>query len=116
VEWAKAPNDAQEEWNGRVKRHQSSPMQSVDLDRAIGDAQRRGVYAPPVGLKRRSHLAVNFGQGSLNRIADETGGEAFYTGTDFVTFDPYFREFNESLGRQWVITYRSASVEPDFTR
>jgi len=67
------------------------PFQSVDLDRAISEAQRRGVavftfYAPSVGLTSVSRIAVNYGQGSLNRLADETGGEAFFTGTDFVTF------------------------------
>lgn len=99
----------------------ASPMQSTDLDRAIEEAQRQGVsvftmYAPSVGLTSRSHLAMNFGQGSLNRIADETGGEGFFSGTDFVSFDPYFREFNELLGRQWQITYRSMSDEPGFRR
>jgi VWFA-related protein len=98
-----------------------SPMMSVDLDRAINEAQRRGVavftmYAPSVGLTSRSHLAVSFGQGSLSRIADETGGEAFFSGTDFVTFDPYFREFNELLGRQWLITYRSTNVVAGFRK
>ena len=99
----------------------ASPMLSMDLDRAIDEAQRRGIsiftfYAPSVGLTSRSHLAVSFGQGSLNRIADETGGEAFFSGADFVTFDPYIKEFNELLGRQWLITYRSTSVEPGFRR
>jgi VWFA-related protein len=99
----------------------SSPGQSVELDRAIDEAQRRGIavfafYAPAVGLTRRSHLAVNFGQGSLNRIADETGGDAFFSGTDFVTFDPYFKELNDLLGRQWLITYRTANVEPGFRK
>jgi VWFA-related protein len=99
----------------------ASPMLSMDLDRAVDEAQRRGIsvftiYAPSVGLTSRSHLAVSFGQGSLNRIADETGGEAFFSGTDFVSFDPYFREFNELLGRQWLITYRSTNLEPGFRK
>lgn len=99
----------------------ASPTLSMDLDRAIDEAQRRGIsvftiYAPSVGLTSRSHLAVSFGQGSLNRIADETGGEAFFSGTDFVTFDPYFREFNELLGCQWLITYRSTNLEPGFRK
>ncbi len=99
----------------------ASPMLSMDLDRAIDDAQRRGIsvftiYAPSVGLTGISHLAMNFGQGSLNRIADETGGEAFFSGTDFVSFDPYLREFNELLGRQWLISYRSSNVEPGFRK
>ena len=46
----------------------------------------------------------------------ETGGDAFSTGTDFVTFDPYFKEFNELLGRQWLITYRSANTGSGFRR
>jgi hypothetical protein len=99
----------------------ASPMFSLDLDRAITEAQRRGVtvfsfYAPSAGLTSVSRLAVNYGQGSLNRLADETGGEAFFTGTDFVTFDPYFKEFNDLLGRQWLITYRSTNTGPGFRR
>jgi VWFA-related protein len=99
----------------------ANPAQSLDLERAITEAQRRGVavftfYAPSAGLTSVSHLAVNFGQGSLNRLADETGGEAFFTGTDFVTFDPYIKEFKELLGRQWLITYRSTNTGSGFRR
>lgn len=99
----------------------ASPLLSVDLDRAIYEAQRRGIsvfgiYAPTVGLTARSHLAMTYGQGSLNRIADETGGDAYFSGTDFVSFDPYFREFKELLGRQWLITYRSTEAEPGFRK
>jgi VWFA-related protein len=95
----------------------ASPMLSMDLERAIYEAQRRGIavfamYAPTVGLTARSHLAMTYGQGSLNRIADETGGDAYFSGTDFVSFDPYFREYTELLGRQWLITYRSTNLEP----
>jgi len=94
----------------------ASPMMSMYLDQAIEDAQRRGIavfgfYAPSVGLTSRSHLAINFGQGCLNRIADETGGDAFFTGTDFVSFDRYFKEMTDLLGRQWLITYRSSNPE-----
>lgn len=99
----------------------ASPMLSVDLDRAIEEAQRRGVsvftiYAPSVGLTGRSHLAMSYGQSSLTRIADETGGDAVFSGTDFVTFDPYFRELSQLLGRQWQITYRSTNLELGFRK
>lgn len=99
----------------------ASPMLSLDLDRAILESQRRSVavftfYAPTVGLTSFSHQAINYGQGSLNRLADETGGEAFFTGSDFVSFDPYFREFKELLGHQWLITYRSSNTGPGFRR
>ena len=97
----------------------ASPMHSPDLDRAIAEAQRRGVsvfsiYAPTVGLARVRGMEVNFGQGSLIRLADETGGEAFMSGTDFVTFDPYFKELNDVLGLQWLVTYRSSGIGRSF--
>jgi VWFA-related protein len=98
-----------------------SPLFSLDLDRAINEAQRRGVsifsfYAPSVGLTGRNRLAVNYGQGSLNRLADATGGEAFFSGTTFVTFDPYFKELNELFDHQWAITYRSSNTGSGFRR
>jgi VWFA-related protein len=97
----------------------ASPMHSPDLDRAIAEAQRRGVsvfsmYAPTVGLARVRGMEVNFGQGSLIRLADETGGEALMSGTDFVTFDPYFKELNDVLGLQWLVTYRSSGIGRSF--
>jgi VWFA-related protein len=99
----------------------ASALNSVDLERAIREAQRRGVsvfsfYAPSVGLSSFSRLEANYGQGALNRLADETGGETFYSGFDFVSFDPYIREFNELLGLQWVITYRSDTPGNSFRR
>ncbi len=91
-----------------------SPYSSLSLDRAIATAQREKVavftfYAPSVAYTSFSRLAVNYGQGSLLRLADETGGAAFFSGMDFVTFSPYFRELNDLLRHQWLITYRSSS-------
>lgn len=97
----------------------SSPGLSVDLNRAISEAQRRSVtvfsfFAPTVSLTSESRLASNFGQGSLIKLGEETGGEAFTTGTDFVSFDPYFKEFEELLGLQWLITYDSSTIGRSF--
>lgn len=99
----------------------ASPSQSVDLDRAISEAQRRSVavfafYAPSVGFTSESRLAANYGQGSLNRIADETGGEAFFAGNTFVSFDPYFKELQDALGNMWIITYESSTSGKGFRR
>jgi hypothetical protein len=86
----------------------TSAGQTLDLERAINEAQRRNVsvfsfYAPSVGLTSRSHLAASYGQSSLNRLAHDTGGEAFFQGTTgFVTFDSYFRRFREALNRQYA--------------
>jgi len=82
-----------------------SVLNSIDLERAIAEAKRRDVsvfsfYAPSVGLTQRNLLAASWGQSSLNRISDETGGKAFFQGlTDFVTFNPYFERLTRALNQ-----------------
>ncbi|HSE18029.1 MAG TPA: hypothetical protein VLB46_13320 [Pyrinomonadaceae bacterium] len=81
---------------------------TVDIDRAINDANKRNVsifsfYAPSVSLTSRSRLAASYGQSSLNRVSNETGGRAFFQGTTgFVTFDSYFARLRETLNRQYA--------------
>jgi hypothetical protein len=81
----------------------ASVLRSIDLDRAIEEAKRRDVtiysfFAPTVGLTRRNTLLASYGQGSLNRVSRETGGEAFFQGTtDFVTFNPFFKRLTRAL-------------------
>ncbi len=81
---------------------------TLDIDRAISEANRRHVsiysfYAPSVGLTSRSRLAASYGQSSLQRVAHETGGRAFFQGsTGFVTFDSHFRRLREELNRQYA--------------
>ena len=98
----------------------ASPYFSISLDRAIRDAQRRGVsvftiYAPSEDRKPYGRFAINYGQGSLIRLADETGGES-YNGLGFVNFSPFLEEFKETLPRQWLITYRSSTIGTKFRR
>lgn len=84
----------------------TSAGHTMDIDRAIKEATRRNVsvfsfYAPSVGLTSESRLASFYGQSSLNRISDETGGKAFFQGTTgFVTFDSYFDRLRAELNRQ----------------
>ena len=81
---------------------------TLDLERAINEANKRHVsifsfYAPSVGLTSRSRLAASYGQSSLNRISNETGGRAFFQGTTgFVTFDSYFSRLRDTLNRQYA--------------
>ena len=81
---------------------------TVDIDRAIKEANKRGVsvfsfYAPSVGLTSHSRIAASYGQSSLNRISNETGGRAFFQGTSgFVTFNSYFARLRETLNRQYA--------------
>ena len=85
--------------------------QTIDLQRAINEANRRNVavfsfYAPSVGLTSHNRLAASYGQSSLNRLSNETGGKAFFQGTTgFVTFDSYFARLRETLNRQYAKAY-----------
>lgn len=81
---------------------------TLDLDRAITEANKRRVavfsfYAPSVGLTSHNRLAASYGQSSLNRISDSTGGKAYFQGTTgFVTFDSYFARLRETMNRQYA--------------
>jgi hypothetical protein len=98
----------------------SSPGQSLDLQRAISDAQRRSVavysiYAPSIGSSG-SLLGAN-GQSSLERLSSETGGRAYFEGTGApVSFDPFLREIDASISMQIALTYLSTHPEKGFHR
>ena len=85
----------------------TSAGNTIDLGRATREANKRNVaiysfYAPSVGLTSHNHLAASYGQSSLNRIAQETGGRAFFQGiTGFVTFDPYFSQLRQALNQRY---------------
>jgi hypothetical protein len=89
----------------------TSAANTLDLGRAIREAKEREVviysfYAPSVGLSSRSRLAASYGQSSLNRLSNETGGKAFFQGsTGFVSFDSYFRRLRQELNDQFARAY-----------
>ncbi len=100
----------------------SSPGQSLDLQRAINEAQRRAtavysIYSPTALTSNGNFILVGNGQGSLKRLSDETGGRAFYQGTGApVSFDPFLRELGGLLSRQVALTYLSTHTSKDFHR
>lgn len=88
----------------------SSTLNSIDLLRAVREAKQRNVsvysfYAPTVGLTSFDRLAINYGQSSLLRLSKETGGEAFFQGTSFVTFDSYFEQLRRTLNARSATAY-----------
>lgn len=88
----------------------ASSVDSIDLNRAARAAKNKNVavysfYAPSVGLTSWNRQAVSFGQSALNRISDETGGRAFFQGTDFVTFNAYFDRLTRSLNMEGERAY-----------
>lgn len=99
----------------------SSPGQSTDLERTVSEAQRRsvaiyGIYAPTVGSGGNTTLVSN-AQGSLARLAQETGGKAFFQGTGApVSFDPFLRQLSDRLSRQFALTYLSTHEKRGFHR
>jgi VWFA-related protein len=99
----------------------SGPSQSLDLQRAITEAQRRSIavysfYAPAALTTSDSKLIGN-AQSSLQRLSDETGGRAFFQGLSAPTsFDPFIKELNSALDRQIALTYLSTHLNKGFHR
>jgi VWFA-related protein len=97
----------------------SSPGQSVDLQRAITEAQRRSVaiysiFAPTAGSPNSSSITLN-GQSCLERLSNETGGKAFFQGFGApVSFDPFLREIDTLLSKQVALTYLSTHTKKGF--
>lgn len=99
----------------------SSPTQSVDLQRAVNESQRRsvaiyGFYAPTQAAAANPLLAAN-AQSSLLRLSNETGGMAFFQGTGApVSFEPFIRELDVSLQKQTALTFLSTHLNKGFHR
>src|SRR5689334_11169645 len=97
----------------------SLPTQSVDLQRAVNESQRRGVaiygfYAPTIVASTNPGLAAN-AQSSLLRLSNETGGHAFFQGTGApVSFEPFIRELDVSLQKQVALTFLSTHAKKGF--
>ena len=97
----------------------STPGQSLDLDRAILRAQRKSVavysfYSPASLTDNNSRLSLN-GQGSLERFSDETGGRAFFQGSLApISFEPFFKDLNKALNRQFALTYLSTHLKKGY--
>jgi hypothetical protein len=99
----------------------SSPTESIDLQRAVSEAQRRsvaiyGFYAPTQAAASNTFLAAN-AQSSLLRLSTETGGHAFFQGIGIpVSFDPFIKELDVALDRQAALTFLSTHLKKGFHR
>jgi VWFA-related protein len=99
----------------------SNPSQSIDLQRAITEAQRRSVaiysiYVPSAAAAGNQLLVAN-GQSCLQRLSDDTGGRAFFQGLGPpVSFDPFLKEISANLERQIALTYLSTHPNKGYHR
>jgi len=82
------------------------------LSAAIEDAQRAevvvsGIYTPGIGHFGHSYWRTYWGQLYLARLAEDTGGEAYYIGFTGspVTFTPYLDDQASRLNHQYLLTF-----------
>jgi len=102
-------------------REEANPANSIDLAHAIRECQSRGVavfsfFEPSTEPGATERLDVTFGQGSLESISQETGGDAFLGPTDVVSLAPYLAMMKDELPRQWLVTYQSDSSGAGFRK
>jgi VWFA-related protein len=92
----------------------SIPSQSMVLQRAIDAAERGGVvvysiFASGSGRAVQNQFLVNNGQGSLARLASETGGDAYFQGSQTpISFQPFLEDVRKLLGQQYLLTFLAA--------
>jgi len=91
------------------------------LDSAIEQAQKTGTQVYAIYASRAGHFGhtlwrINTGQSNLSRLADETGGEAYFQGYDTpVAFAPYLDEFSNRLSHQYRLTFEiKAGNKPSY--
>lgn len=99
-----------------------SPSQSLELERAVLTAQRKSVavysFYTTTNLTENSSSIISLqAQGALNRLSEETGGRAFFQGSQSpVSFEPFFRDLDMALNRQFALTYLSTHMKKGFHR
>src|SRR5215467_307990 len=82
-----------------------------DVDSAIERAQRENInlwsiYYPAQGRRARSFALATLAQNNLNKMTEETGGEAYYLGTSApVSIKPYLDEIRLHLNNQYLLTF-----------
>ena len=81
------------------------------LDAAVQEAQRTGtqisaIYAASAGHFGHTLWRVSGGQNNLSRLADQTGGEAYFQGLETpISFAPFLEEFATRLSHQYKLTF-----------
>ena len=95
-----------------IDRFRGDPF-SPDVDTTIERAQRAGVmihtlYASGIGAFSRNMFQVNYGQSNLAKMADGTGGEAFFQGLQTpISFSPFLDQLNVVLNNQYWLKFET---------
>lgn len=77
---------------------------------AIADAQRAGILAHSIyyggwGHLGHSYWRINWGENYLSELGDETGGEAYWPGTQSaISLAPFLKDLDQRLRNQYLLT------------
>src|SRR5215470_12430114 len=88
--------------------------ESPDLQAAYERAQKENVniwsiYYPDAGHLGRRFFRAFRAQNDLSRLAESTGAESYYLGTnEAVTFKPYFDELATHFRNQYLLSFRGS--------
>ena len=89
----------------------TSPGLNPDLQTAIDRLNRAqitvfSIYVSPAAHFGRSFYLVSNGQSCLSRLADETGGEAYFQGFGTpISMTPFLNEMQQHLANQYLVTF-----------
>jgi hypothetical protein len=93
-----------------IDRFRGDIPESPDLNSAIERAQKSGfiihtIYVRGVGLYGRNFFRISLGQSNLSKLADETGGESFFQGTQTpIAYAPFLKQLTFVLNHQYHLT------------
>lgn len=93
-----------------VDRFRGSDPLDPDVDSLVDKAERAGVvihtlYATGVGRANRNLFLISLGQSNLARLANHTGGEAYFQGYQTpIAFAPYLEQLSRTLNNQYILT------------
>ena len=88
---------------------------SPDADSASTVAQRTGtiihtIFTRGVGRWGSNFWEITNGQNAMAKLADETGGESFYLGTqNAVSFRPYLESLQRSFDNRYLLDFNAVS-------
>jgi hypothetical protein len=93
-----------------IDRFRGDPF-SPDVPATVEKAQKAGIiihtlFASGVGRFSRNFYRVSLGQSNLAQIADGTGGESFFQGTQTpISFAPFLQQLDTVLKNQFFLSY-----------
>ena len=87
------------------------PGNNPDFEVAVDRLNRSGItvysiYVSPASHFMRSLFLVSNGQSCLSRMADETGGEAYFQGFETpISMRPFLEDMGRHLANQYLVTF-----------